>query len=399
MEHSIAVQAGTFTVLLGAALAISIGAERVRVPAAVALVAFGVVAGTLWHVALPFAFGPALLFVFLPPLVFEAAWNLDLRELTRHALRVTMLAGPGTAFAAFALAAVVSAAGVLPFAPALVLGAIVSATDPIAVVAVFRAAGVPPGLRTLVEAESLANDGVAVVLYGVAVTIAMGGVVSWAGATAGAVVAVAGGIAVGAACAVPMWLAVSFADASEYEVAATVALAYAAYLISDALNCSGIFATAAAAIALRALLTRRPHLTNRNDVDVFWNAAAYMTNAVLFLATGLLIVPQRVLHEPLLVALTLLVVLAARAVMASFVVRDARGRVTVFLAGMRGALPLALALALPQELSARPQIVDAVFATVLVTLVVQGIPLKHLAARLYGSAREPEDALPGRTAQ
>ena len=390
MEHSIAVQAGTFTVLLGAALAISIGAERVRVPAAVALVAFGVVAGTLWHVALPFAFGPALLFVFLPPLVFEAAWNLDLRELAGHAVRVTMLAGPGTLIAAVALAAAVSGAGALPFAPALVLGAIVSATDPIAGVAVFRAAGVPAGLRTLVEAESLANDGVAVALYGIALTMAMGGAVSWSGSAAGAVVAIAGGIAAGAACAVPMWLAVSFSDASEYEVTATVALAYAAYLIADVLHCSGIFATAAAAIALRRLLARRSHMTNRNDVDVFWNAAAYMTNAVLFLATGLLISPRRVLHEPLLVALTLLVVLAARAIMASLVVRDTRGRVTVFLAGMRGALPLALALALPEGLPARPQIVDAVFATVLVTLVVQGIPLKQVVARLYPPSREAQ---------
>jgi Na+:H+ antiporter len=387
MEHSIAVQAGTFTVLLGAALAISIGAERVRVPAAVALVAFGVVAGALWHVDLPFAFGPALLFVFLPPLVFEAAWNLDLRELARHALRVTMLAGPGTLFAALAIAAAVSLSGALPFAPALLLGAIVSATDPIAVVAVFRAAGVPAGLRTLVEAESLANDGVAVALYGVALAVAAGGAVSWGGAAFGGAVAILGGAAVGAACAVPMWLALSVADASEYEVTATVALAYAAYLIADVLHVSGIFATAAAAVALRALLARRSHMTNRNDVDVFWNAAAYMTNAVLFLATGLLISPQRVLHEPLLVGITLFVVLAARAVMALLVVPDTRGRVTVFLAGMRGALPLALALALPQNLPARPQIVDAVFATVLVTLVVQGIPLKHVAGRLYGPAR------------
>jgi CPA1 family monovalent cation:H+ antiporter len=161
-------------------------------------------------------------------------------------------------------------------------------------------------------------------------------------------------------------------------------------LIADVLHCSGIFATAAAAIALRALLTRRSHMTNRNDVDVFWNAAAYMTNAVLFLATGLLISPQRVLHEPLLVALTLLVVLAARAIMASLVVRDTRARVTVFLAGMRGALPLALALALPEGLPARPQIIDAVFATVLVTLVVQGIPLKQVVARLYAPAAEAQ---------
>jgi CPA1 family monovalent cation:H+ antiporter len=307
--------------------------------------------------------------------------------LAKHALRVTMLAGPGTLFAAFAIAVALSAAGAMPFAPALLLGAIVSATDPVAVVAVFRAVRVPAGLRTLVEAESLANDGVAVALYGVALLTATGGVVSWAGAAAGGLVAIAGGVAIGAACAVPMWFALSVADAAEYEVAATVALAYAAYLVADALHLSGIFATAATAIALRALLERRSHIANRNDVDVFWNAAAYMTNAVLVLATGLLIDPARVLHEPVLVAITLFVVLAARAIMALLVVPDGPGRVTVFLAGMRGALPLALALALPQTLRARPQILDAVFAVVLATLVVQGIPLKAVVERFYAPAR------------
>ncbi|MBC5801025.1 MAG: cation:proton antiporter [Candidatus Eremiobacteraeota bacterium] len=183
---------------------------------------------------------------------------------------------------------------------------------------------------------------------------------------------------------VPIWAALAVTEASEYEVTATVALAHASYLLADLLHLSGIFASSAAAIALRTPLRHVP-MANRNDVDAFWNAAAYMANAVLFLAAGILISPERVLHEPLLVAITVLAVVSARAIMAVLVVPDTPGRVTVFMAGMRGALPLALAIALPATLISRPQILDAVFATVMATLVIQGIPLKSVVQRYYGA--------------
>ena len=384
MEHTLAAGVAHFVLLLGAALAISIAAERIRIPPAVLLVALGAGAGTVWHVRPPFDFGPTLLFVFLPPLVFEAAWVIDLRELQANWLRIAVLAFPGTVFVACVIAGPLAVFGALPFASALLFGAMVSATDPIAVVAVFRRVPVPPALRTIVEAESLSNDGVAVALYSVALGIATGGAVSWPGSIAAGFGAVAGGVAIGAACAVPLWLALSAVEASEYEVAGSVALAYTAYLAADTFHCSGIFATASAAIGLRALLARRPTIANRDDVDVFWNAAAYMTNAIVFLATGLLIEPARVLHEPLLVAVALVVVLGSRLVLAWLVAPGMQARVTVFMAGMRGALPLALALALPATIRDRPQIIDAVFATVLVTLVIQGIPLRLIVERLYG---------------
>jgi CPA1 family monovalent cation:H+ antiporter len=376
-----------FVVLLASAVALSIAAERIRVPAAVLLVAAGALAGSLWHVRPPFAFGPALLFVFLPPLVFEAAWNVDLPALRARLGRVVLLAFPGTLLTAFAVAGGLALSGALPFGAGLLFGAMIAATDPVAVVAVFRRVPVPVGVRTLVEAESLANDAVALALYGVALTLASGGAVAWEPAAAHAVVALAGGIALGAACAVPLWLVLRTTEAAEYEVTATVALAYAAYLLADRLQLSGIFATAAGAVALRALLARRAHLSHPEYVDTFWNAGAYLANAVVFLATGLLIDVPRALHEPATVLVALAVVAAARVLLALVAVPDRPGRITVFLAGMRGALPLALALALPDALPQRAEIVDGVFAIVLVTLVVQGAPLEPVVRRLYGSRR------------
>ena len=380
------VAVAAFVALLAAAVIVSIAAERVRVPPAVMLVAVGVVAGTLWHVRPPFAFGPALLFVFLPPLIFEAAWTIDLDELRRLAARVVLLAFPGTLLTAFAVAVALAGLGQLPFVQGLLFGAIVSATDPVAVVAVFRRAGVPTRVRTLVEAESLANDGVAVVLYGLALGLAQGLQMSVVGALAHGVLAVVGGVAIGMGVALIVGLVLRLTGAAEHEVAATFALAYIAYLAADRLGCSGIFATAAGAIALRALLHRRAELLRNADaVDQVWNAAAFVANATVFLATGLLIDAPRVLDEPVLIATAVIVVLAARALLALAIARDRASAVTVFLAGMRGGLPLALALALPATLPGRPVLIDAVFATVLATLVLQGLPLGPVVKRLYGT--------------
>jgi CPA1 family monovalent cation:H+ antiporter len=163
-------------------------------------------------------------------------------------------------------------------------------------------------------------------------------------------------------------------------------LAYLSYVAATELHASGIFATIGGAIALRAMLRRAPHtITNAEDVDRVWNALAFVANAAVFTATGLVIEPSRILHEPGLVAGAIVAVIAARIALAVLATRSPASRATMFLAGMRGALPLALSL--PDTLSFRPQIIDATFAVVLFTIVVQGAPLEIILARFYGDAR------------
>lgn len=386
MTDSIAAGVEAFVALLASALTLSIAARRVRIPPAVLLVSVGAIFGSIWHVQPPFAFGPALLAVFLPPLIFEAAWNIDLKHMRRAAGTIALLALPGTLLGTFAIAGTLVLAGVFPFPVALLFGAMVSATDPVAVVAVFRNSGVPDRVKTIVEAESLANDGVAVVVYGIAITLVGGGAIAWWSESLHLVVSIGGGIAIGILCAIPSWLALRLIDVAEYEVAGTVALAYIAYMLADRLHMSGIFATTAAAVVLRALLTRRATMDHRNDVDVFWNACAFIANAVVFLATGLLIDVPRAFHEPRLVLSAIVATIGVRIVLSLIASREMPARITFVLAGMRGALPLALALALPATLIYRAQIIDGVFAVVLVTLVLQGASLEPIVRRLYGSA-------------
>jgi CPA1 family monovalent cation:H+ antiporter len=372
---------GAFTALLGAGVLVAILAERVRVPAAVAMVGVG----TLFPIALPFAFGDTLLFVFLPPLIFEAAWNLDLDALRRLGWRIALLAVPGTLVTAGIVAGGLALLGVLPFGAALLFGAIVAATDPVAVVAAFRRVPVPADLRTLIEGESLSNDGVALVLFGSALALAAGQPVSPGAEVLAAVIQIGGGVLIGALAGVLCAAVLRATSAAEYEVTVTIVLAYVAYLAATGIHCSGIFATAAGAIALRATIAHSPDaISNTEEVDRVWSALAFVANAVVFIATGLLIQPDRIVHEPLLVLAAIAVVWLARVLLALVATRERAGRITVFLAGMRGALPLALALSLPDTIPFRPQIIDATFAVVLVTIVVQGAPLEVLLKRMYG---------------
>jgi monovalent cation:H+ antiporter, CPA1 family len=256
---SIAGTAALLVGLLGVAVLVALAAERLRVPGAVALVAFGAGTAAIHPVALPFHFGDALLFIFLPPLIFEAAWSIDPAALRRTAIRVVLLALPGVVLVTGAIGFGIALTGQLPLAAAMLFGAIVSATDPVAVIAIFRRLHVPVDLMTIVEGESIANDGVAIVLYALALAFASGAVEnSVLAASVHAVVAIVGGIVIGLACAVAVGFVMGRSRSGPLEIAATVVLAFLAYLSADALQCSGVFATAAAGSACgRSRASRR----------------------------------------------------------------------------------------------------------------------------------------------
>ena len=280
------------TALLGAAVLVAIVAERLRVPQAVALVVFGTAIAAVHPIDLPFHFGDTLLFVFLPPLIFEAAWTIDPAILGRVAGRVAILAFPGVVGVVAAIAAAVAWSGALPPAAALLLAVIVAPTDPVAVIAVFRRLHVPHDLQMIVEGESIANDGVAIVLFGIALALASGppggtAVPGPVAATFHVLVAVVGGCGVGAVAAILITFATGRTTDQAVAVTATIVLAFLAYLAADALGLSGVFATATAAIVLRASGRIAPRARTVAEIDAFWSAIAFVANAFVFLLTGL----------------------------------------------------------------------------------------------------------------
>jgi monovalent cation:H+ antiporter, CPA1 family len=383
--------------LLAGAVLVGVVAQRLRIPYSVALL-IAALPAQLPH--LDESFTPSLLFVFLPALVFEAAWNVDGSALRRCWLPITVLAVPGVLLTAALVAGGLAITGLMPFLPALVLGAILAATDPIAVIATFRRMRVPADLETIVEGESLFNDGVAIVLY----TVAVGALSAGSGhidPLAVGVEALAvglGGAAVGFVCAAIVALALVRTEDTLLQVVGTIVAAYGAYLVADEVHTSGILAAVVAGIAIRGF-RRFPTPEATVEVDRFWAVLAFIATTLVFVLMGLRIEFARIVHEPLLVLLTLALVTAARVLVTYLglplagVRGDQRGWHHVILcSGMRGALSIALALALPSDLPYRSQLIDAAFGVVVVTLVVQGLSIGPLLVAQRLSEPRPAKA-------
>lgn len=375
-----------FVALLAGALLVGVVAERMRIPYTVALVAAGLVV-SFAHGAYVFDFRAGLLFLFLPPLLFEAAWNLEINALRRTWRSITWLAVPGVLITVLIVAGLLAVFRVFDWTSGLVLGAIVSATDPVAVIPTFRRISVPHELQTIVEGESLANDGMAAVLFTALVGFAATGagpsvpVTIWE-----ALAATAGGIGIGVVSGYLLAILMRRTPDSDMRTVATILAAYGSYAAADYVHVSGIFATIAAGIALRAFLRER------NDsielVRSFWGALALLANSLVFLLMGLRIDPNRLDNEPLPILAAVIAVVASRAIVALSlprfreVPRWGHGwRRVIALAGMRGGLALALALSLPVNLAHRPQIIDAVFAIVAFSTLGLGLTIGPMVKR------------------
>ena len=352
-----------------------------------AVVGLGVLYGLIEPGRLAYALGHATLYVFLPALLFEAAWNLNFRAMRRQWIAIATLAGPGVLLTAAIVAGALSIVRV-PFGPALLAGAILSATDPIAVVAVFRRLKVPRTLATIVECESLFNDAVAVALYR--------GVLRcdrpWRrqrrhdcdrGAPYGGRGRGRRGVSgLLSPSSRPAYCAVVGASGSKspQRCCARTAPIFSA----DYLQLSGIFATIAYGIALRYYERSWITLSIAEDVSRFWDIAALLANGLVFFMVGAGLQIARVAYEPVFAVACIAGVAVARFVVAGMLLpfpypRDWLDVVRV--AGMRGALSLALALALPASTPYREAIIDGTFAVALATLAASSLTLVPVVRR------------------
>ncbi len=375
--------------LLFAAWLLARVANWIGFPPAVALVVLGIVAASFTPGTTAVVLTPATLGIFLPALIFEAAWDIDPGALRRVAATIVLLAIPGVVLTAACVAAAAVFGGGLAWAPALVLGAIVSATDPVSVIALFRQLDVPVDLFTIVAGESVANDGLAAVLVTVLVPVSRGlAAPTFWDAIGTLALNAGGGVALGVGFALAVTPLLRRERRDWERIATTLVVAYGSYAAASLLGVSGIFASAAAGIALPTLaLAKR----DAGVVERFWDQTASVANGLVFLLVGLNLRVDRIAHEPALVVAVLAGAVASRAALAYLLIplppaAGRRAHAAVALAGVRGGLSLALALGLPRDMSGRPLVIDAVFAVVFVTVVVQGSTIAPLLRRLNLSA-------------
>lgn len=373
-------------ILLAISAVIAIVAARTRIPYTVCLVFAGIGLALIPQFPTISLTRDLIFTVFLPPLIFEAAFHVRWPELRRDLVPISVLASLGTAISIAAVAGGMRWGAGWAWPVATTFAVLISATDPVAVLATFRDLGVKGRLRLFVEAESLLNDGVAAVAFAILVALVAGTHISASGATGQFLATFFGGGLCGAAIA---GLALALMGGTEdhlVEIALTAAVAYSSFLAAERLGASGVLATLVAGLVMGNFghlggLSER----GREAVVAFWEFAAFAVNSVIFLMIGSNLAHQRLggMAVPILVAIS--VVLAGRAiavygVLGSFA--GSRWRVgwadqhILVLGGLRGALALALALGLPDGFPQRELIRSTCFVVVAFSVVAQGLAVK-----------------------
>lgn len=406
--------------LLGISAVVAVAVRRVRLPYTVALVVAG----------LGLAFVPEgspiqidisadlILAVLVPPLLFEATVHISWGRLRRDLAPVLLFALVGTLIGAFLVGGLVNRfVDGVPWAAAVAFGALISATDPVAVIAFFRSIGVSKRLTILVEGESLFNDGVAFVVFIIALAAAApGATFSLSDAIGQFLIDAVGGLGIGLVLGyVVSSLILKNLDDHLIETVVTVALAFGSYLLAEEfgaifdladVHMSGILAVVAAGLMVGNIGLRNTSPTTRLTLENFWEFLAFVANSLVFLLLGLRIqVSQLWDHaDAILVAvvaiqLTRLIVVYGLGALHGVVQPERKVprsyQHVMFWGGLRGAISVALALSLIREVEVLgEELVSTLqvmtFGVVLFTLLVQGLSIERLIKRL-GLAAKPEE--------
>ncbi len=345
---------------------------------------------------------PALiLFIFLPPLLFEAAWNLKWSNLKQDLIPISLYAVFGVVISVGGIALGLNQLAGLSLTTALLIGASLSATDPVSVIALFRELGVPKRLTTLTEGESLFNDGMAVVAFSVLVSFSLGSTELAPAPIVLELVKVVG-IGIGMGCLIGFGLSylTQRFDLPLVEQSLTLVSAYGTYLITEDLGGSGVIGVVTLGLILGNFGSRiGMNPRTRIIVTEFWDFLAFFVNSIVFLLIGDQI-RFAVLGQNLqTIALTIGAMLLTRAVaiygfgfISNRLVNSqipVPDQTVLWWGGLRGSVSIALALSVPTSLPGREEVISTVFGVVLFTLLVQGLTMKPLLDQLNLLNKQP----------
>ena len=369
-------------ILVGAlATLLGLVSRRARVlPYPVVLAGAGVLVGLLPGEQLPHVGADVILLAFVPGLVFEAALTLDLPELRLRLLPVSLLATVGVVVTVLLVGTLTHLALGLSWASGFLLGSILAATDPIAVVTLVRQVKAPAGLAAILEGESLFNDGTGVAVFSAVLATIVAGHPSFGDATLRFFAITIGGAAVGVAVGFLGVALVRVAEDAPLEILATLVIAYGSYLAADVVHASGIVAVVSAGVVIARYGSSAGKLHGTQLLG-FWNLLAFVLNAILFILVGAALPAWKLLPVAGLVLGTFAIMLLTRAVpvyglltasaMRSRAIPWAWRHLT-FWAGLRGALSVALALSVAGVAGVDTRVSAIAYGVVLLSLLVQG---------------------------
>ncbi|HEY4961686.1 MAG TPA: sodium:proton antiporter [Terriglobales bacterium] len=383
--------------LLIAAAIIAMLAERLKIPYTVSLVFGGLLLGVIRIPILsPLQVGhrpewltpDVILILFLPALVFEGSVKLNLRALLRNSVPLLLLANAGVLVAALVTGYVVHWLIGLPLLIALLFGCIISATDPISFLAIFKDLDVNKRLSLIMEGESLLNDGTAVVLFGILFGAVAAEKFSILKGAEQYVQAVVGGAILGSALGYLAGWMTAAVDDPQIEITLTTILAYGSYLVAYHLHLSGVIATASAGLMLGTFSSKNSmSARTRTAMQSFWEYISFVMNSLVFLLIGLEIHVRELLQNWTSVVFAIGAVLLGRVLSVYLLVPlsnrfaeniPLRWQHVAVWGGLRGALALALALSLNSAFPYREQILNLTYGVVIFSILVQGLTIKVL---------------------
>jgi monovalent cation:H+ antiporter, CPA1 family len=385
---------GTIVLLFVVATLVALAAKQLRIPYTVALVVAGLALGLTGALNPPALTKELLFTLFLPGLLFEAAFHLDAEELWLNRLPIFSLALPGVVMAtlvtATALVLIFGAIGIgsgITWSAAFVFATLIAATDPIAVVAIVRHLGAPLRLGVLIEGESLLNDGTAAVALSVTVAYVLGTAPTMGAVAADFIYAIGVGAIVGAVIGLAGARILAWLDDAMLMITVTVSAAYGAFILGESIHASGVIATVTAGLLCGTRASQvRLKPSHLGAVKTFWEYVGFALNSLVFLLIGFQARVPTLLRDwrPILIAY--LVVTVGRALVTYLLaaVLPARNhlpwRWTAVLSwsGLRGALALVLALSLPAAIPQRELVITITVGVVVLSIIVQGLTVSPL---------------------
>ena len=396
--------------LFALAAGVALFTRRFKVPYTVALVVVGLVLGPTSGLHAPELTKHLLYAVFLPGLLFEAAFHMELKRLWENRWSVSALALPGvagatclTALFLFSFARWFDFGSEFEILHVLVFGALISATDPIAVVALFKSLGVPKRLAVLVEGESLINDATSVVALSLLLGLVAGETTTVPAAAIEFLRVLGVGIAIGGLIGFVVSQIIRFVDDPMIEITATTIAAYGSFAIAETVHASGVIATVAAGLICGSYGARvAMTASTRIAVTSFWEYVAFALNSIVFLLIGFQVHLDALIASWKEIAAAFVAVTLGRAIVVMLVtalMRKTRERFSWSWAtvltwgGLRGSLSMVLVLALPEGFAERQLLITMTFGVVILSIFVQGLSMPFLLKKLkvlIGGARQAE---------